>query len=137
MAVEVSGTSTTAFKVRRVWAAVHSYLVVNPLNVEAQIIGGVVHAMNATLYGQQTFVNGAAQKRNFNSSPMMRLRDVPLVSVTLMPRPAQSDRMVAIGGVGELGVPTFGPALANALFALTRQRVRSLPLLPNATMGDG
>ena len=137
MVVEVAGTSTTAFKVRRVWAAVDCYLAVNPLNVEAQIIGGVVHAMNATLYGQQTFVNGAAQKRNFNSSPMLRLQDMPVVSVTLMPRPAVTDRTVPIGGVGELGVPTFAPALANALFALTRQRLRTLPLLPNASMGGG
>lgn len=136
MVVEVAGSSLASFSVRRVWVVVDSYLTVNPLNVEAQIIGGVVHAMNAALYGQQTFVNGAAQRRNFNKNPMIRLQQMPQVSVTLMPRPAQADRAVAIGGVGELGVPTFAPALANALFALTGQRARSLPLLPNVTMGD-
>ena len=51
-----------------------SYLTVNPGNVEAQIIGGVVHAINATLYGQQTFGNGAAQRRNFNTNRMIRLQ---------------------------------------------------------------
>lgn len=136
MVVEVSGTSLTAFKVTRVWLAVDAYLTVNPLNVEAQLVGGVVHAMNAALYGQQTFVNGAAQRRNFNSNPMIRLSAMPTVSVTLVPRPAQADRTVSIGGIGELGVPTFAPALAGALLKLTGQRVRSLPLFPSATMGD-
>ena len=49
--------------------AIDCYLAVNPGNVEAQLVGGVVHGLNATLYGQQTFVNGAAQRRNFNTQP--------------------------------------------------------------------
>jgi len=52
-----------------------------------------------------------------------------------MPRPAVTDRSVPIGGVGELGVPTLAPALANAVFKLCGQRVRTLPFFPNATMG--
>jgi isoquinoline 1-oxidoreductase beta subunit len=136
MVVEVQGTSTTSFKVTRVWLAYDGYLVVNPLNVEAQLVGGVVHAMNAALYGQQTFVAGVAQRRNFNTNPMIRIGAMPQVSVTLMPPPAQALRTVPIGGVGELGVPTFAPALAGALLKLTGQKVRSLPLFPNATMGD-
>ncbi len=136
MVVEVSGSSLTSFKVTRVWLAIDCYLTVNPLNVEAQLIGGVVHGMNAALYGQQTFVNGAAQRRNFNTNPMIKLKQMPVVSVTQVPRPATTDRTVAIGGVGELGVPTFAPALAGALLRLTGQRVRSLPLFPGATMGD-
>ena len=129
MVVEVSGSSLASFSVRRVWVAVDPYLVVNPLNVEAQIVGGVVHAMNATLYGQQNFVQGVAQRRNFNTNPMIRLGQMPQVKVTLMPAPAVADRSVPIGGIGELGVPTFAPALANALYRLTGQRVRRLPLL--------
>ncbi|MBI3367505.1 MAG: xanthine dehydrogenase family protein molybdopterin-binding subunit [Burkholderiales bacterium] len=136
MVVEVKGSSLTSFKVSKVWLAIDAYLTVNPLNVEAQLIGGVVHAMNATLYGQQTFVNGAAQRRNFNTNPMIRMGAMPVVSVTILPRPAATDRAVPIGGVGELGVPTFAPALAGALLKLTGQKVRSLPLLPTATMGD-
>jgi len=52
-----------------------------------------------------------------------------------MPSPPVADRSVAIGGVGELGVPTFAPALVNAVFRLTGKRIRDLPLYPNATMG--
>lgn len=136
MVVEVSGSSLTSFRVTRVWLAIDCYLAVNPLNVEAQLIGGVVHAMNAALYGQQTFSNGVAQRRNFNTNPMIRMSQMPVVSVTLVPRPAVTDRTVPIGGVGELGVPTFAPALAGALLKLTGQKLRGLPMFPNATMGD-
>ncbi len=123
-------------KVTRAWVAVDSYLVVNPNNVEAQIIGGVVHAMNAALYGKQTFSNGAAQAKNFNNSRMIRLGEMPTVKVVIMPPPAASDRLQPLGGIGELGVPTFAPALANAWAKLSGQRVRALPFFPNATMSD-
>jgi isoquinoline 1-oxidoreductase beta subunit len=134
--VEVSGTSATAFTIKRVSVVLDAYLTVNPANVEAQLAGGVVHGLNAAMYGQQTFVNGVAQRRNFNTNRMMRLREMPAVSVSVIPRPAVSDATQAIGGVGELGVPTVAPALANAVFRLTGQRVRALPFFPNATMGD-
>jgi len=54
-----------------------------------------------------------------------------------MPAPAALDRTASIGGVGELGVPTLAPALANAVARLTGVRTRTLPFFPNATMGDG
>lgn len=133
--VEVSGTSATSFTVKRVSVVIDPYLTVNPANVEAQMSGGVIHGLNAALYGQQTFLNGAAQRRNFSSNRMLRLQETPQIAVGIMPRPAVSDRSMPIGGVGELGVPTLAPALANAVFRLSGQRVRSLPFFPNATMG--
>jgi isoquinoline 1-oxidoreductase beta subunit len=135
--VEVSKTSTGSVRVNKVAVAIDCYLAVNPGSVEAQITGGVVHGLNATLYGRQSFANGAAQVKNFNASRMIRLKEMPAVKVAIMPAPAAADRAVPIGGVGELGVPTLAPALANAWFRLTGQRVRSLPFYPNATMGDG
>ncbi len=129
--VEASGSTVAATKVTRVWLVIDCYLTVNPLNAEAQLIGGVVHAMNAALYGQQTFVNGAAERKNFDSSPMIRLKQMPTVTVTILASPGNADRNVPIGGVGELGVPTFAPALAGALLRLTGQPIRSLPLFPN------
>ena len=133
--VEISAASATSISVSRVSVALDCYLAVNPGTVEAQISGGVVHGMNAALFGRQTFVNGAAQSKNFNASRMIRLNEMPNVSVTLIPSPAAADRSVPIGGVGELGVPTFAPALANAYFKLTGKRVRALPFFPNAVMG--
>lgn len=134
--VEVSAT-TAGPKVTRVWLAIDCGWVVNPNSVEAQLIGGVVHGLNAALYGKQTFVNGAAQAKNFNASRMIRLGEMPQVVVKLMPQPAVLDRTAVMGGVGELGVPTLAPALANAWARLTGKRVRALPFYPNATMSDG
>lgn len=134
--VEVSATSAGP-RVTRVWLAVDCGWVVNPDSVEAQLIGGVVHGLNAALYGRQTFVNGAAQAKNFNNSRMIRLGEMPQVVVKLMPQPAVLDRGAVMGGVGELGVPTLAPALANAWARLSGKRVRALPFYPNATMGDG
>ena len=133
--VEVSSNNGGP-RVSRVWVAIDSYLTVNPGSVEAQIVGGVVHGLNAALYGRQTFVNGAATTKNFKTSRMIRLSEMPAVSVTILPAPAVADRAVPIGGVGELGVPTLAPAMANAWFRLSGQRVRTLPFFPGATMGD-
>lgn len=135
--VTTSGSGATAGpKVTRVWLAIDCGWVVNPNSVEAQLIGGVVHGLNAALYGKQTFVNGAAQAKNFNASRMIRLGEMPQVVVKLMPQPSVLDRSAVMGGVGELGVPTHAPALANAWARLSGKRVRALPFYPNATMSD-
>ncbi len=135
--VEISNASATGLTVNKVSIALDCYIAVNPGQIDAQLTGGMVHGMNAALYGRQTFVNGAAQARNFSNSRMIRPSEMPQVLVTLLPNPAASDRTKAIGGVGELGVPTFAPALANAYYKATKTRVRSLPFFPSATMGEG
>ena len=133
--VEIAGVGTDTIRVARSSVAIDCYLSVNPGSVEAQIAGGVVHGLNAALYGKQNFVNGAAQSKNFNNNRMIRLGEMPQVAVTIIPPPPVADRSVPIGGVGELGVPTLAPALANAYFKLTGKRVRALPFFPNAVMG--
>jgi isoquinoline 1-oxidoreductase beta subunit len=120
--------------VTRVWIAIDCGICVNPNQVQAQLMGGVIHGMNAALYGQQTFVNGAAQAKNFNKSRVALLNEAPEVNVTIIAN--NLDKNQSIGGVGELGVPTFAPALANAWFKLTKIRVRDLPFLPGSTMSD-
>ncbi len=134
--VEISSVTSTSLKVVKASIALDCYIGVNPGQIEAQLTGGMVHGLNAALYGRQSFVNGAAQSKNFNRSRMIRPGEMPQVAVSLIPNPGAADRTVNIGGVGELGVPTFAPALANAYFKLTNKRVRSLPLFPNATMSD-
>ena len=133
--VEISAVTATSLTVNRVSIALDCYLALNPGSIEAQLTGGVVHGLNAALYGRQTFVNGAAQSRNFKQSRMIRLNEMPQVAVRIMPNPAVASRTELLGGVGELGVPTFAPALANAYFKLTGKRVRELPFFPNAVMG--
>ena len=135
--VEISGATTTSIRVAKVTVAIDCYMPVNPDAIEAQIIGGVVHGMNAAMWGRQTFVNGTAQAKNFNASRMMRIGEMPTVNVVIVKPPAAASRTTPIGGVGELGVPTFAPALANAVFKLKGVRQRSLPFFPGATMSDG
>jgi isoquinoline 1-oxidoreductase beta subunit len=132
--VEISGTATS-IRVRRVSLAIDCYIGVNPGSIDAQLTGGIVHGLNAALYGRQSFVNGAAQAKNFNRSRMIRMGEMPQVAVTLMSNPAASTRSTPIGGVGELGVPCLAPALANAYAKLLGTRVRTLPFFPNASMG--
>jgi isoquinoline 1-oxidoreductase beta subunit len=133
--VEISSATSSSVQVNRVSVAIDCYLAVNPGQIEAQLTGGVVHGLNATLYGKQNFMGGVAQAKNFNTNRMIRMPEMPEVKVAMIPPPAAADRTKPIGGVGELGVPTFAPALANAYFKLTGNRMRSLPLFPNATMG--
>jgi isoquinoline 1-oxidoreductase beta subunit len=130
-----TGVVTTTVKVNSVAVAIDSYLTVNPGQVEHQIIGGVVHGLNAALHGHSTITNGAVQNNNFRNNRMIRLNEMPTVKVTAIPNPTTLSRTATIGGVGELGVPTLAPALANAYFKLTGTRVRSLPFYPTATMG--
>jgi isoquinoline 1-oxidoreductase beta subunit len=133
--VEISSVTSTSLRVNRVSCAIDCYLSVNPGQIQAQLQGGIVHGLNAALYGQQTFVNGAAQAANFNRSRMIRIGEMPQIDTTVIPSPAVADRTASIGGVGELGVPTFAPALANAWFKATGKRKYSLPFFPGATMG--
>lgn len=133
--VEISSVTSTGFRISKVSAAIDCYVPVNPGQIEAQIMGGIIHGLNAALYGQQTFVNGAAQAKNFRNSRMIRGNESPKVALRIIPAPVSASRAINLGGAGELGVPTFAPALANAYFKATGIRQRSLPFFPGATMG--
>lgn len=128
--VEISQTSSTSLKVHKVSVAIDCGTAVNPNQVVAQMEGGVIHALNAALWGQITFSNGVAQQRNFNTYRMMRIGESPQIAVQVIQSGA------AMGGVGEPGVPPLAPALANAYYALKKKRIRTLPMFPGARMGD-
>lgn len=128
---EVSVPTTGQLRVHRVWCAVDCGRPVNPDQITAQMQGGIVHGISAALWGLVTFTAGKASVRNFDAYPMMKLRQMPEITVQIMPpNPA-----VPIGGIGEPGVPPIAPALANAYFKLTGQRVRTLPFFPGTRMG--
>jgi isoquinoline 1-oxidoreductase beta subunit len=124
------------FTVNSVYIALDCYLAVNPGQIQTQLVGGMVHGLNAALYGRQSFINGAAQFPNFNENRVIRMDEMPQVYTTLIPNPEQSNQEILIGGVGELGVPCIAPALANAYFKASGKRIRTLPFFPNATMAD-
>jgi isoquinoline 1-oxidoreductase beta subunit len=119
---EVGLAADGRIRVYRVRAAVDCGTVVNPQQAEAQIQGGIVFGLSAALFHEITVRGGAVEQRNFPDYPMVRLADAPEVSVEFV------DSGGPIGGLGEPGVPPIAPAVANALFALTGERLRRLPL---------
>ncbi len=127
--VDVSQPSSGSLKVNRVACVVDCGTVINPDSVEAQMQGGIVHAMNAALWGQMTFAGGKAAQLNFDRYRMMRINDMPQITVQII----QSTNPPS--GIGEPGVPPFAPALANAYARLTGIRVRSLPFFAGSSGG--
>ncbi len=127
--VEISQPAAGSLTVHRVACVIDCGTVINPDSVEAQMQGGIVHALNAALWGQTTFVAGKAVQQNFSSYRVLRLNEMPQISVQVMAS------TLPPSGVGEPGVPPLAPALANAYARLTGTRVRSLPFFPGARMG--
>lgn len=114
-------------QVHRIWVAVDCGLPVNRDGIETQVTGAILYGLSAALTGKITFTNGAADQSNFDSYTILHMHDSPSFDVTIV---SSSE---APSGCGEIGTPPIAPAVANAYFALTRKRVRSLPLLDNLT----
>lgn len=109
-------------KVNRIVAAVDVGVAVNPDVIRAQVEGAVGFALSAVLRNRITLKDGVVQERNFDTYEPTRMREMPVVEVHIMPSSA------APTGIGEPGVPVIAPAIANAIFSATGQRLRSLPL---------
>ena len=110
-------------RVHRVVCAIDCGTVVNPDTVKQQLQSSVVFALTATLYGKVDIVDGAVQQTNFPNYPMLKLAQSPVVDVHFV------SSLRAPTGVGEPGVPPLAPAVANALFSLTKIRQYKLPLV--------
>jgi isoquinoline 1-oxidoreductase beta subunit len=115
-----------AIRVHRVVVAVSCGTALNPDSVAAQMEGSVVYGLSAALRGEITFAKGAAVQDNFPLQDPLRISEMPRVETHILPSTA------APGGIGEPGLPPIAPAVANALFALTGKRQRSLPLVVTA-----
>jgi isoquinoline 1-oxidoreductase subunit beta len=109
-------------RVHRVVCAIDCGTVVNPGIVAQQMESGIVFGLTAALYGRIDIEDGVVRQRNFPEYPLLAMRDAPRIDTHVVP----SEREPA--GVGEPGLPPVAPAVANALFALTGQRLRALPL---------
>ena len=117
--VEVKGTTIV---VKRVVIALDCGRVVNPNLVAAQLEGSVVFALGAALKQQITWKKGRVEQSNFNDFDLLHVDECPVIEVHLVPGEGPPT------GVGEPGVPPVAPAVANAVFAATGKRLRSLPL---------
>jgi isoquinoline 1-oxidoreductase beta subunit len=120
---EVTVSHKGEVKIDRVVAAVDCGHVVNPSIVEAQIESGVIYGLSAALYGEITIKNGRVEQSNFDSYQVVTLVDTPKIEVYLALSGGKK-----WGGIGEPGTAATAPAVANAVFAATGTRVRSLPL---------
>ncbi len=95
---------------------------VNPDIVRSQIEGGVIYGLTAALYGGLNLERGAIKESNFHDYPMLRMSESPEIEVVII------DSGTEPTGVGEPGLPPIAPAVANAVYKATGQRLRSLPL---------
>jgi len=109
-------------RVHQVTCAVDCGTVVNPMGIEAQIQGSIAFGLSAALHGKLTLVDGRVEQSNFHDYQVLRMYEMPKVSVHIMASKAK------MGGIGEPATAPIAPAIANAVFALTKQRLRTLPL---------
>jgi isoquinoline 1-oxidoreductase beta subunit len=109
-------------KVDRVVAVVDCGIVVNPTGARAQVEGGILHGLSATLHGQITIANGGTVQGNFDDYPILRIGEAPAIDVHFIPSTEHPQ------GLGEMALPSIAPAVCNAIFAATGKRVRRLPI---------
>ncbi len=119
---QITKVGEKQFSIDQFYSAIDCGNYVNPDTVEAQIEGGIVFGLSAALYGEITWSDGAVNEMNFPQYDMVKMNVSPRVQVHIM------DVDEYPGGVGEPGTPPAAPALANAIFAATGERLRSLPL---------
>jgi isoquinoline 1-oxidoreductase beta subunit len=121
-AMEVSVARDGALTIHRCICAVDVGQPVNPLGIEAQVTGATIDGLSAALAQAITVRDGRIEQTNFNNYEMLRSNGAPDVEVVLVPSRAKPS------GCGEMGIPTAAPALANAIFAATGQRLRTTPM---------
>jgi isoquinoline 1-oxidoreductase subunit beta len=119
---EVSVDEDETIHVHKVACAVDCGTAVNPLGIEAQMQGAIAFGLSAVLYSELTLKDGRVEQSNFHDYQVLRLPDMPEVSVTVLESGAK------MGGIGEPGTAPISAAVANAVHVITKQRLRSLPL---------
>jgi isoquinoline 1-oxidoreductase subunit beta len=108
--------------VHEIWSTVDCGVVLQPGNVARQIEGSAVWGLSAALKERLTIENGVFQQSNFHDYPVLRSNETPRINVRVMPTDNNP------GGIGEVGLPTVAPAIANAVAAINGKRLRTLPL---------
>ena len=120
---EISLDDSGLVQVHKVWAAVDCGFAVNPMTIPLQIEGAIAIGLSAALHEQVTVKNGKTVNSNFDTYPILTAQEMPEVEVEIINGGGDE-----LGGIGEVGTPPIAPAVANAIFALTGKRIRSLPI---------
>jgi isoquinoline 1-oxidoreductase subunit beta len=124
---EVEVDSKNTVKVRRLVCAIDCGMVVNPNTVAAQMEGGSLFGLTAALYGSITLRDGRVEQSNFHDYRPLRINEAPVVETHIV------HSAEAPGGIGEAATAIVSPAVANAIFAATGRRIRTLPFGMNVT----
>jgi isoquinoline 1-oxidoreductase beta subunit len=114
--------------VHKITCAVDCGSVINPNTVVAQMESGIIMGLSAALKEKMEFAAGGVKTTNFGDYDLLRMSETPEIEVHIV---TSKD---PLGGVGEPGVPPTAPAVANAVFAATGARLRSLPMTPAAVL---
>ena len=120
--VSVGGADSKEISVHRVVCAIDCGIAVNPNIIAQQMESSVLFGLSAARLGEITIKNGRVEQSNFHDYPVLRMGQAPEVETIIVASAEPPE------GVGEPGTPPIAPAVANALFVLTGQRLRSLPL---------
>ena len=118
--VEVTDTQR-GIRLDRVWGVCDVGTIVDPVNFEGLIQGGIVWGLGHAINCEITYSDGMAEQTNYHAHEGMRLYQTPEIMV----RGLQNGSKVR--GIGEPMVPPAAPALANAIFAATGKRIREMP----------
>ena len=119
---EVSVSAAGELTVHRIVAATDCGHAVNPQQIEAQVEGSFAYGLSAALFGEITVEAGRIQQSNFHDYPALLMAQMPKVETIVMPSGG------FWGGVGEPTIAVAAPAVLNAIFAATGQRIRTLPI---------
>jgi isoquinoline 1-oxidoreductase subunit beta len=114
--------SPQGIRITKVWAATDVGVALDPRNIRAQIMSGIIYGLSAAVMGEITFSDGKVEQSNFPDYDALRMNNAPDIEVSVL------ENNPHINGIGEPGTPPSMPALANALYDLTGVRARSLPL---------
>jgi isoquinoline 1-oxidoreductase beta subunit len=120
---EVSIGTDGRARVHKVWSAVDPGEVINPATFTAQIQGGAIYGLTAALFGEITIDKGRVVQKNFPDYEMVRMAEAPVHEVRFIESGART------GGAGEPGTAPIAAAVGNAIFALTKKRIRELPFM--------
>jgi isoquinoline 1-oxidoreductase beta subunit len=123
--IEVSVGDKGKLTVHQVDTAIDCGTYVNPERIQSQIEGAAIMGLSLAKYGEISFKDGKVQQNNFDSFPVIRMDEAPLVTNVHIVPPGPD---TPPSGVGEPGVPPFAPALINAIFAATGKRIRAMPI---------
>jgi isoquinoline 1-oxidoreductase beta subunit len=122
---EVTVSEAGLVRLQRVICALDCGMIVHPDTIAAQIEGGALFGMSAALFNEITLKNGRVEQSNFNDYRSLRIDEAPEMQVHIVPSTERP------GGIGETGTVGAAPALANAVYAATGTRVRTLPIRLN------